>query len=71
MSPHAALPYSLCRLMPPNVAECRRSLGQILGHSRQARFLKSSRSKFGVQVSWAFFLRWGKARTTVRKVRQA
>jgi hypothetical protein len=32
VSPHAALPHSRCRLVPPNVAACRRSLGQILGH---------------------------------------
>ena len=30
-SPHAALPHYLCRLMSPNVAVYRRSLGQILG----------------------------------------
>src|SRR5262249_41833907 len=34
MSPHAGLPCSLCRLMSPDVAECRRSLGQILGQTK-------------------------------------
>jgi hypothetical protein len=31
MSPETALPHSLCRLMSPHVAVCRRSLGHILG----------------------------------------
>jgi hypothetical protein len=34
--PDAALPHSRYRLMPPNVAVCRRSLGHTMGRHKQS-----------------------------------
>ncbi len=50
MSMDTTLPHALYRLMPPHVAVCRRSLGQILGHHKQSVILISPGCPFGEQV---------------------